>query len=71
MAYQETCLLVVFCFGPSAQANNLQTGSSAGGFELAEGSSSHAFHVGPGLYSLAISGGRDSARWSMTVEDYY
>jgi hypothetical protein len=71
MAYQETCLLVVFCFGPSAEADDVQTGSNAGSFELADGSSSHTFHSGPGLYRLAISGGRDSARWSMTVEDYY
>jgi hypothetical protein len=71
MAYQETCLLVVFCFGPSAEADDLQTGSNAGSFELAEGSSSHTFHSGPGLYRLDISGGRDSAHWSMTVDDYY
>jgi serine/threonine-protein kinase len=71
MAYQETCLLVVFCFGPGGQADDLQTGSNAGSFELAEGSSSHTFHSGPGLYRLDISGGRDSAHWSMTVDDYY
>jgi eukaryotic-like serine/threonine-protein kinase len=71
MAYVETCLLLVYCFGPSAEADNLETGSSAGSFDLGEGSSSHTFHSGPGLYRLAISGGHDSARWSMTVEDYY
>jgi hypothetical protein len=71
MAYQETCLLVVLCFGPSAEAQDLQTGSNSGSFELGEGSSTHTFHNGPGLYRLVVSGGRDSARWSMTVEDYY
>jgi serine/threonine-protein kinase len=71
MAYEETCLLLVYCLGPSAEADNLETGSSAGSFDLGEGSSSHTFHNGPGLYRLAIAGGRDSARWSMTVEDYY
>jgi hypothetical protein len=71
MAYRETCLLVLLCFGPSAEAQDLQAGSSQGSFELAEGSSTHTFHGEPGLYRLAISGGRDSARWSMTVEDYY
>jgi serine/threonine-protein kinase len=71
MAYQETCLLVVLCFGPSAEAQDLQSGSNLGSFELGEGSSTHTFHGGPGLYRLVLSGGRDSARWSMTVEDYY
>jgi hypothetical protein len=71
MAYQESCLLVVLCFGPSAEADDLQTGSSSGSFELGEGNSTHTFHGGPGLYRLVVSGGRDSARWSMTVDDYY
>jgi hypothetical protein len=72
MAYQGTCLLLVVCFGPSAEARNLQTNSTFGGFELGEGESeTHTFSSGSGLYSLLISAGRDSARWSMTVEDYY
>lgn len=72
MAYQSTCLLVVVCFGPSAEARNLRTGASAGSFELGEGGSeTHTFDGGPGLYRVAVSGGRDSANWSMTVEDYY
>ncbi len=72
MAYEGTCLLLLVCLGPSAEAQNLETGTSFGGFELAEGSSeTHTFNSGPGLYRLDVSGGRDSARWSMTVEDYY
>ena len=72
MAYQRTCLLLLVCLGPSAEARDLRTNSTFGGFELGEGSSqTHIFHSGPGLYSLDISGGRDSARWSMNVEDYY
>jgi len=72
MEYEGTCLLLVVCFGPSAQASNLATGSSIGSFELGEGpSETHTFNSGPGLYRVAVSGGRDSARWSMTVEDYY
>jgi hypothetical protein len=71
MAYQETCLLVVLCFGPSAEVQDVQTGSGSGSFELGEGNSTHTFRTGPGLYRLVVSGGRDSARWSMTVEDYY
>jgi len=72
MSYQGTCLLLVVCFGPSAEARNLQSSSTFGGFELGEGESlTHTFSSGSGLYSLRVSGGRDSARWSMTVEDYY
>jgi len=72
MAYLGTCSLVVVCFGPSAEAHNLQTGTSFGSFDLGEGNSqTHTFSGGPGLYRLTISGGEDSARWSMTVEDYY
>jgi hypothetical protein len=26
---------------------------------------------GPGLYRLKVSGGHDSAHWSMTIYDYY
>jgi eukaryotic-like serine/threonine-protein kinase len=72
MAFQGLCLLIVVCEGPSAEAVNLDTGSSFGGFELEEGNAqTHTFDSGPGLYDLVVSGGRDSARWSMTVEDYY
>ena len=72
MSYDGTCLLLVVCFGPSAEARNVQTGSTFGGFELGEGESeTHTFNGGPGVYSLVVSGGRDSARWSMTVEDHY
>ena len=72
MGYEGTCLLLLVCLGPSAEARNLQSDSTFGGFELGEGSSlTHTFRSGPGLYRLEVSGGRDSARWSMTVADYY
>jgi eukaryotic-like serine/threonine-protein kinase len=72
MAFRGTCLLLLVCLGPSAEAHDIQTNSNVGGFELGEGSEQvHIFHAGPGLYRLDISGGQDSARWSMTVEDYY
>ena len=71
MAYVGSCTLLVVCFGPSAEVNNLTTGSSFGGFELGEGETeTHTFASGPGLYRLEISAGHDSARWSITVEDY-
>jgi hypothetical protein len=72
MSYRESCLLVVVCLGPSAKAQNLQSGASAGGFDLGEGpAQTHTFDGGPGLFRLSIAGGQDSARWSMTVDDYY
>ncbi len=71
MAYEGSCTLLVVCFGPSAEVDNLKTGASFGGFELGEGETeTHTFVSGPGLYRMVISGGHDSARWSMTVEDY-
>ncbi len=72
MGYEGTCLLLFVCFGPSATVENLQTDSTFDGFELNEGSSeTHSFDSGPGLYRLAISGGKDPAQWAMTVDDYY
>ncbi len=72
MAYVGTCTLFVVCFGPSAEVANLKTGATFGQFELGEGETeTRTFSSGPGLYRLSISGGHDSAGWSMTVEDYY
>ncbi|HTC71806.1 MAG TPA: serine/threonine-protein kinase [Solirubrobacteraceae bacterium] len=72
MTYEGTCTLLVVCFGPSAEVEDLETGSSFGSFELGEGpSETHIYGSGPGLYRLSISGGHDAARWSMTVADYY
>jgi hypothetical protein len=71
MAYEGACTLLFVCFGPSAEVSNLTTGASFGGFELGEGSTeTHTFDSGPGLYRLSISAGHDSARWTMTVQDY-
>jgi hypothetical protein len=72
MDYEGTCTLLVVCFGPSAQVEDLETRSSFESFELGEGpSETHIYGSGPGLYRLDISGGHDAARWSMTVADYY
>ncbi len=72
MAYKGTCLLLFVCEGPSADVHDLSAGTTFGDFELGEGESqTHTFSGGPGLYRLVVSGGRDSARWSMTAEDYY
>jgi hypothetical protein len=72
MSYQGTCLLLVTCLGPSASAVNVQSSSTVDSFELGEGSTeTHTFKSGPGLYRVDIEGGRDSAQWSMSVEDRY
>ena len=72
MAYEGTCELLVVCFGPSAEVENLETGSSFGAFELGEGASeTHIFGVGPGLYRVKSPAAMIRARWSMTVADYY
>ncbi len=72
MSYEGSCLLLLVCFGPSATASNLKTGQSFDGFDLSSGSShAHVFDGGPGLYRVSVSGGKDSARWEMTVQDHY
>ena len=71
MAYQGTCLLLFVCFGPSVEAQNVQSGAVES-FKLEEGESkTHTVDSGPGLFQLEVSGGTDSARWTMTAEDYY
>ncbi len=72
MTYEGTCTLLVICLGPSAEVENLKTGSTFGQFELGEGEAEmHTFESGPGLYRVRVSGGHDSAQWLMTVADYY
>jgi eukaryotic-like serine/threonine-protein kinase len=71
MAYQGTCLLLFVCFGPSVEAQNVQSGAVES-FKLEEAESkTHTFKSGPGLFQLEVSGGEDSARWTMSAEDYY
>ncbi len=72
MSYEGTCTLLLVCFGPSAEMEDVHSGSSFDSFELGEGESeSHTFESGPGLYRVKLSGGHDSAHWSVAVYDYY
>jgi serine/threonine-protein kinase len=72
VSYQGTCMLIFVCSGPSAQVQDIQAGNSFGSFELNEGTGqTHTFNSGPGLYRVNVSSGRDSAHWTMTVDDYY
>jgi serine/threonine-protein kinase len=71
MSYEGSCTLLIVCFGPSAHVSDLESGQILEGFDLSSGAShGHTFESGPGLYSVSVSGGSDSTRWSMTVQDY-
>ena len=49
MSFEGTCLLLVICDGPSAQASSLSGGGSGGSFDLGDGEDqSHVFTSGPG-----------------------
>ncbi len=72
MSYVGTCTFIFFCSGPSATVTNLGTGATLDSFGLSEGTSqTRVFRSGPGSYRIQISPGSDTARWSVTVEDYY
>jgi hypothetical protein len=71
MDYVGTCTFVLFCSGPSGQVTRA-SGSYTKGFGLNDGGrQARVFQSGPGLYRLTVSPGDDTARWSMSVEDYY
>ncbi len=72
MSYVGDCTFIFFCSGPSAQAENLGGGTSAGAFDLSDGGrQAQVFSTGPGDFRLRISPGSDTARWSAWVEDWY
>jgi hypothetical protein len=71
MGYVGTCTFVIFCSGPSGQVTRT-SGSYTKGFGLNDGArQARVFQSGPGVYRLTVSPGDDTARWSMSVEDYY
>jgi serine/threonine-protein kinase len=72
MAYVGTCALIFFCDGPSARIFRPGSGSSVDTFGLNDGGEqTQVVHSGPGLYEIQIAPGSDTARWSVTVQDYY
>jgi hypothetical protein len=72
MSYDGTCTFIFVCSGPNAHVANLTKGTSAGSFDLNEGSGQiWTFPTGPGLYQVRISPGSDTATWSAQVQDYY
>jgi beta-lactam-binding protein with PASTA domain len=72
MSYGGTCTFIFVCSGPSGHVANLTHGTSAGSFDLNEGSGQiWTFPTGPGLYQVRISPGSDSSTWSAQVQDWY
>jgi hypothetical protein len=72
MSYGGTCTFIFVCSGPTAHAASLTRGTSAGSFDLNEGSGQiWTFPTGPGLYQVRISPGSDFATWSAQVQDWY
>jgi hypothetical protein len=72
MAFDGTCTFIFVCSGPTAHAVNLTKGTSAGSFDLNEGTGQiWTFPTGPGLYQVKISPGSDTAKWSAQVQDWY
>jgi hypothetical protein len=70
MSYQGTCDFVLFCNGPSAQV--LGGASTNTSFDLSDGGpQTRVLKTPPGVYQIAIKPGWDSARWSITVQDWY
>ena len=72
MGYQGLCTLIFFCSGPSAEVVRPAAGSTVTQLSLGQGDGqTQIFKSGPGLYQIDVQPGSDSARWSITVEDYY
>ncbi len=72
MSYDGTCTFIFICSGPSARVANLGDNSTAGSFDLNDGSGQvSTFNTGPGVYQVQITPGSDTASWSVEVDDHY
>ncbi|MDQ6774650.1 MAG: PASTA domain-containing protein, partial [Actinomycetota bacterium] len=72
MGYQGLCTFVFFCSGPSARVLHPAGDSTVAQLDLGEGSGqTQLFKSGPGLYQVAVDPGGDTAKWSISVQDYY
>jgi eukaryotic-like serine/threonine-protein kinase len=71
MSYDGTCDFVLFCNGPSAQVIGVGASSTDQSFDLNDGDGqTQVLKTGAGRYQIAIQPGWDTARWSITVEDW-
>jgi serine/threonine-protein kinase len=72
MSYVGTCTFILFCSGPSAHVTRLPAGSTLADLGLNDGGEqTSVLRTGPGTYELSVTPGSDTARWSLSVEDYY
>jgi hypothetical protein len=72
MQYVGSCSFLLVCFGPGADVIKVSTGERLDSFDLGDGTGkTHEVDSGPGIFQLTISAGRDSAHWSMRVQDFY
>ena len=72
MSFDGTCSLIFFCDGPNARIVRSADGSGVDTFGMSDGGEqSEVVKSGPGVYQVQISPGGDTARWSISVADYY
>lgn len=72
MSFEGRCRLLLVCYGPAAEVTALPAGDSVESWDLDKGSEkTRDFRTDSGVYQLTISGGDDSARWTMRVQDFY
>jgi hypothetical protein len=72
MRFDGSCGFLLICFGPSADVLKLPSGDRVDDFDLGEGdANTHELSTGPGVFQVKTGAGRDAARWSMSVQDYY
>ena len=72
MRYVGSCSFLLVCFGPSADAIKVATGERLDSFDLGEGSAkTHELSTGPGIFQVKVGAGRDAARWTIRVQDFY
>ncbi len=72
MTYEGRCSLLLVCFGPAAVVTSLPAEDEVESWDLEKGSGrTRNFETQPGIFQITVSGGEDSARWGMSVQDFY
>jgi eukaryotic-like serine/threonine-protein kinase len=73
MSYHAPCTFIFFCDGPPhAAIVSLQGSQPVSGFDLGNGSGrTQTIGSGPGVYRLRVDSGRDQARYSVQIQDFF